>query len=164
VAELQDLLSISGHQPPDAAESSWLRLLLLSGRCHRLLAHRLTAPDEATATEILVLACLVELGEICQQSELVERLGCSAGHVSGIVERLRQRGWMTADRAAGDRRRQLWRITPAGRAALAGVRFRLGAVKLVPALRDLLAQLDSDLSQADGASPETVPSERRSSA
>ncbi len=164
MAEPQDLLPISSPPTPGPSEEAWLRLLLLSGRCHRELAHRLTAPDDATAAEILVLACFLELGETCQQSDLVERLGCSAAHVSGVVERLRQRGWMTADRAAADRRRQCWRITSAGRVALARVHFQLSEARALPALNDLLAQLDTAFSLADDPAAEHSPSKRRSSA
>lgn len=160
MAEPQDVLSISGLQPSDAAAGLWLRLLLLSGRCHRQLAHRLIAPDGATESEILVLTCFTELGETCQQSDLVQRLGCSAAHVSGVVERLRQRGWMTADRADGDRRRQRWRITAAGRDALAGVDFQHSAATALPALNDLLARLEAALSAADAP----LPPAKRSSA
>ncbi len=52
------------------------------------------------------------------QTQLAKFLGCSPAQVSGIVERLRSRGIISGQVAGGDRRRQVWRITPQGRALL----------------------------------------------
>jgi DNA-binding MarR family transcriptional regulator len=155
VAESPDLLSIAS--PPSSGDGLLLRLLLLTGRCHRHLAQRLVGLDDAPAAEWLLLACAAELGEACRQSDLVERLGCSPAHVSGVVERLRQRGWMTADRPVGDRRRQCWRVTPAGSSALAGLRFadQMCDRAEVASLAHLLERLDEAL---------TMPEARRDSA
>ena len=52
------------------------------------------------------------------QSKLAELLGCSPAQVSGIVERQQLRGNIARRAALGDRRRQVWQITPQGRALL----------------------------------------------
>lgn len=131
VAESPDLLPIA-PPAPSSGETPWLRLLLLTARCHRSLSQSITGPDEATAPELLLLSCAAERGEFCQQSDLVEMLGCSPAHVSGVVERLRQRGWLTADRQASDRRRQCCHVTPTGLTVLAGL-------KISPSVADELA-------------------------
>ncbi len=55
------------------------------------------------------------------QKELGEIAGVSPAHVSGLVEQLHRRGLMQRRRSAADRRRQLWHLTPAGRANLCDV-------------------------------------------
>ncbi len=52
------------------------------------------------------------------QTRMARFLGCSPAQVSGIVERQRSRGNISGQAATGDRRRQVWRITPQGRALL----------------------------------------------
>ncbi len=52
------------------------------------------------------------------QTQMAKFLGCSPAQVSSIVERQRSRGNIAGQAAAGDRRRQVWRITPQGRALL----------------------------------------------
>ena len=52
------------------------------------------------------------------QTQLAEQLGCSPAQVSGIVEQQRAQGNLVGQAATGDRRRQVWRLTPAGRALL----------------------------------------------
>lgn len=123
---------------------------------------------------MLLLAVAHESPNGCQQSDLVDQLGCSAAHVSGVMERLRQRGWLTADRLPADRRRQSWRVTDLGAAALFQLRsaWQLVATRHgldtldseLPQLLSLLEQLDATL-DADLAAP-TVPfaSAQRSSA
>lgn len=73
-------------------------------------------------TELLALwACSFEAGNGINQSRLCSRLGVSPAQVSGVVDSLRRRGLLTCDRDQADRRRQRWRPTPEGLAALAEV-------------------------------------------
>lgn len=55
------------------------------------------------------------------QNELADVMAVSAAHVSGLVEQLRSRGLLRGWRPPSDRRRQLWRMTPAGEKALKAV-------------------------------------------
>lgn len=55
------------------------------------------------------------------QNELAARIGLSAAHISGLVEQLNSRRLIDGQRAATDRRRQVWRLSNTGRGALAGV-------------------------------------------
>ncbi len=52
------------------------------------------------------------------QSELAAVLAISAAQVSGLVEKLRCHGLLCGRRTRPDRRRQLWKLTPAGRTRL----------------------------------------------
>lgn len=65
--------------------------------------------------EFQVLWCLRE-GMRCglDQTTLVRRLAISAAQVSATVERLRSRGWIQQQAAPGDRRRNLWYLSPLG--------------------------------------------------
>jgi len=80
--------------------------------------------------EALTLIAAQSLSGVCQQRELGDRLGWSPGHLSGVVERLRARGLLTAERLPQDRRRQCWRLTDLGQNCVAeiwrGWRERLG--------------------------------------
>jgi DNA-binding MarR family transcriptional regulator len=50
------------------------------------------------------------------QAELADRLAVSAAQVSGVVERLRRSQLIARPAVDGDRRRQFWQLTPAGKA------------------------------------------------
>lgn len=65
--------------------------------------------------EFQVLWCLRE-GILCglDQTTLVRRLAISPAQVSATVERLRSRGWILQQPASGDRRRNLWYLSPVG--------------------------------------------------
>jgi len=80
------------------------------------------------------------------QNELADSLAISASAVSGLVERLRRRGLLQGRRGQSDRRRQLWRLTPAGRSrlheVLAAWTGRLRAEFSADALDELLAGLN----------------------
>ena len=52
------------------------------------------------------------------QSQLAESIAVSPAHISGLVEQLRKKGLLEPRRDPADRRRQLWRISPAGYAAI----------------------------------------------
>ena len=73
------------------------------------------APEEITAEDFLTLRLLDTARDGISQVELAEVLGISPAQTSGLVERLRQKGWITAHRDPHDRRRQCWIVTDAGR-------------------------------------------------
>jgi DNA-binding MarR family transcriptional regulator len=66
----------------------------------------------------MLWACREALPRGVGQSELAPRLAVSAAQVSGLVEKLRSQGLLQGRRAATDRRRQFWRLTPQGQATL----------------------------------------------
>jgi DNA-binding MarR family transcriptional regulator len=61
------------------------------------------------------------------QAELAVRLAASPAQVSGVVERLRSLTLIERDAQPGDRRRQLWRIAPAGRTLVLAVVAAVGS-------------------------------------
>ncbi len=61
------------------------------------------------------------------QTALARRLAVSTAQVSALVERLRAAGCI-AVAPASDRRRQLWRLTPAGRAAVLAIMAAVDAL------------------------------------
>ncbi len=94
----------------------------LDDACSRIAAGR-GAARELTAlvegfglkeAEFRLLWALFSGDTRFHQAELAESLGCSPAQVSGLVERQRLRGLIVGQAASGDRRRQIWRITPQG--------------------------------------------------
>jgi DNA-binding MarR family transcriptional regulator len=55
------------------------------------------------------------------QTSLAASMGASAAQVSGLVDRMQQQGWIARTTPAGDRRRQQWQLTPAGKSLLENV-------------------------------------------
>jgi len=97
------------------------RVVALARQLRRGLAAA-CRPAGIGETELLCLwACSFEASAGISQSRLCARLGVSAAQVSGVVDSLRRRGLLVCDRDPTDRRRQLWRPTPEGLAALAEV-------------------------------------------
>jgi DNA-binding MarR family transcriptional regulator len=60
-------------------------------------------------------------GALFDQAELAVRLAASPAQVSGVVERLRSLALIERDVQPGDRRRQVWRLAPAGRTLVLAV-------------------------------------------
>ncbi|NIP86427.1 MAG: winged helix DNA-binding protein [Planctomycetales bacterium] len=77
--------------------------------------------------------CAAEQNGIAQR-QLADALAISAAQVSHLVESLRRRDLIVGHRPAEDRRRQVWRLTPAGHQLLDEVMS-----DLAPRLADLLA-------------------------
>jgi DNA-binding MarR family transcriptional regulator len=67
---------------------------------------------------------------------LTERLAVSAAQVSGLVERLRERGFVAPVSNPSDRRRQFWRLTPAGEALVSRVIKNVAASEIPPLAED----------------------------
>ena len=125
--------------------------------CQRFVGTLLAAdlhPWGLGYTELIVLwMCERAAVRGVGQKELVSAAGVSAAQMSGVVERLRQRGWLTAERGRQDRRQQLWCLAPEGQRVMGAVRMALTPVaeqvseRLSPAdtdrLRELLQRLQS---------------------
>jgi DNA-binding MarR family transcriptional regulator len=73
------------------------------------------AACEVTDQEFFTLWLCAEAPAGCRgQGDLAGALGVSAAQMSGLVERLRQRGLLQVERLGNDRRRQVWMLTSAG--------------------------------------------------
>ena len=97
----------------------------LDDACSRIASGRAAAWDLTALVErfglkeieFRLLWALLTGDTQLDQTRMAKFLGCSPAQVSGIVERQRSRGNISGQSAA-DRRRQVWRITPQGRALL----------------------------------------------
>jgi DNA-binding MarR family transcriptional regulator len=126
-----------------ARDADWLELARRLSACGSSVRQAMTEAllgMACTPAEFLLLwTCrdsertAAGLGQI----ELARSVGLSPAQVSGLVERLRARGLLEGCRAARDRRRQMWRLTPSGRNTLADL---LQAI--APRLAIWEAQLD----------------------
>jgi DNA-binding MarR family transcriptional regulator len=109
----------------------FLRLMFwasAAGRNLRRCLNVVARSAELTDGELLaVWLCLGEAGGMVQ-GELAAALGISPAQMSGIVERLRQRGLIEMHRQALDRRRQVWRGTTAARQLLDSLAAALTAL------------------------------------
>ena len=109
-----------------------VELLRLVTQCEREL--RRTLADHIrrwgiTDVELLVLwLCHEAATPGIAQSELVANIGVSAAQMSGLVDRLRQQGLLTARRCDSDRRRQYWSLAGEGRRVLEEIRADLNFV------------------------------------
>lgn len=110
---------------------------------HLAQEHRLTGPQ------------LVCLRQICKDGEttpsaLSRQVSLSQATVTGILDRLAARGFLTRERSETDRRRVLLQATPEGRAVAASAPSALHrrfAERLAALPRDGQAQIASVLSQ-----------------
>lgn len=102
-----------------------IQLLQSITRCKQSLkAHLASAaqPHDLSDSEFhLLWSFLPASASAASQNDLAAWLGVSAAQVSSLVERLRKKGWITGQRTATDRRRQVWQLTPAGRAVVEAV-------------------------------------------
>ncbi len=169
---------VSTQRPGGCAEVAelWLGLaerIVVCGRELREVLRRLAARQGLSEPEISTLwACLGDQREGMDQRELASRLAISAAQVSGLVESLRAGGLLAGHRDQRDRRRQVWRLTPAGQAALRTAvadladwagrleqRLQAGSsATLTRALDELLAAFDEPLGASVAAAiPPTSP-------
>lgn len=100
----------------------WLRLLSCTNAIEGRLRTELRRRFDATLPRFDVLAQLdhAEREGVAglTMSELSRRMMVSNGNVTGLVERLEREGLVSRARLASDRRRQVVRLTSAGRRAL----------------------------------------------
>ena len=109
-----------------------VELLRLVSRCERELRRALADRVRHLAisdVELFVLwLCYTAHEPGVAQNELAGAAGVSAAQMSGLVERLRQRGLLLPKRCAEDRRRQYWNLTDEGSRTLHEIQADFGAV------------------------------------
>lgn len=121
--------------PPAARAAAWTRIAQLFSACARDLRRAMAqqaAACDLTDTEYLLLFVCRETAdegpaqqeEGLAQQDIAEALGVSPGQVSGLVDRLQQRGLVQPHRLPHDRRRQLWTLTDQGRQLLSAALVR----------------------------------------
>ncbi|OHB67521.1 MAG: hypothetical protein A2V70_15545 [Planctomycetes bacterium RBG_13_63_9] len=120
----------SRDRPTSGPAARWIELAGRISVCDRLFRRELdeqAARWQLSASELATLCtCHDTTTNALAQTEIVAILAASPAQVSGLVDRLRRRGVLQGRRAADDRRRQLWHLTPLGQEML----------------RDVLANLD----------------------
>ena len=138
------------QSPPDPLTADGLlRLIYWTSAAGRQIRRCLsTLAEQAGLTDcelFTIWLCLGDDGGMVQGA-LATALGVSPAQMSGIVERLRQRGLIEMHRQTLDRRRQVWRGTTAAREALESL-----AMPLAQLADDIAAQVplaDQKQSQA----------------
>lgn len=95
----------------------WLRLLACSGFIERRVRSGFRAEFDTTLPRFDVLAQLDRAPEGLWMGDLSRRLMVSNGNVTGLIDRLATEGLVSRQTAPGDRRKQMVRLTPAGRKA-----------------------------------------------
>ena len=105
-------------------------------RCLGLLAQSVSLTD----CELLTIWLCLRSESGLVQGELAAAIGVSPAQMSGIAERLRQRGLIEMHRQTLDRRRQVWRGTPQAQQVLNA---------LAAPLEALAGGIDSGVSPAD---------------
>jgi DNA-binding MarR family transcriptional regulator len=126
-----------------------LRLIYWTGAAGRQLRRCLsTLAQQAGLTDCELFTIWLCLGDDdgMVQGALATALGVSPAQMSGIVERLRQRGLIEMRRQVIDRRRQVWRGTAAARQALDSLARPLG--QLADGIAGQVSHADQQTSQA----------------
>jgi len=94
------------------------RISVCGRKLHDELSHLVGRWQLSPPQFSLLWACRHARAEGFSQNQLAGVMAVSPAHVSGLVEQLRRKGLLEGRRAAVDRRRQLWRLTPDGRDTL----------------------------------------------
>jgi len=119
---LQPLFAPIEDYESSAATVRWTELAGKILVCSRMLREQLSRRadrQEISEGELFLLwACRKAPPMGAGQSQLAESIAVSPAHISGLVEQLRKKGLLEPRRDPADRRRQLWRISPAGYAAI----------------------------------------------
>ena len=137
------------------------------GRYLRRTLNDLLAEQEMSEEDFLVLALLSDHSTGLSQVEVAATAGISTTQTSGLVERLKNRGWLASARDPQDRRRQVWRLQPGGFEQLLKCQVRLRplimSLQKCPtgveptcisqALRKLLTGLQANPSPEEGQRP-----------
>lgn len=161
--------------PPVPGPGQWVELaeqLTVCGRLLRAVIGPLAGRQGLTDSQFSTLVvCRYAPPDGLGQTDLARILAVSPALVSTVVEELRARGLLQGRRAAADRRRQLWQLTPAGQSLLAGVAADLtdwaAAMdrRVAPAdladLHRILEQLVNLLRQADALAAPQGPARQR---
>lgn len=130
----------SATAPPLRTSDRLLDLVHRVGRCHRQLRRLLNEgihDSRINDTALLVLwFCAGADDAGVPQREMAAAADVSPAQISGLLERLRQAGWLVSKRLEGDRRQQVWQLTPAGQRVYSEL-----CQALEPIARRLAAQL-----------------------
>lgn len=97
----------------------WLKVLKATKSVESNVRENLRREFATTLPRFDVMAALVQHEKGLKMSELSGVLKVSNGNVTGIVERLVEDGHVQREKVEGDRRANLVRLTPAGRAEFA---------------------------------------------
>jgi MarR family transcriptional regulator, organic hydroperoxide resistance regulator len=97
------------------------------------------AGENLTAAEINALANLGDSGGALSVRELSDRTGTRASTLTGVLDRLENRGYLTRELDAGDRRSFRLPLTDTGREVAARVHAAIGDLE-----REALAGLSAD--------------------
>jgi DNA-binding MarR family transcriptional regulator len=97
----------------------WLKVLKATKAVESDVRENLRREFATTLPRFDVMAALVQHEKGLKMSELSGVLKVSNGNVTGIVERLVEDGHVQRQKVEGDRRANLVRLTPAGRAEFA---------------------------------------------
>jgi DNA-binding MarR family transcriptional regulator len=127
----------------DPAADRLLGLVHWMSAASRQLRRRLSLIAESTGLtdcELLAIWLCLQNESGLVQGDLAAAVGVSPAQMSGVVERLRQRGLIEMNRQTLDRRRQVWRGTPAARQMLNS---------LAAPLANLATGIDADLPPGD---------------
>lgn len=140
---------------PPAEQLLWLiHWLSAAGRQLRRKLADVAAESDLSDSELLVVWLCGGEGRV--QVELAAAVGVSPAQMSGLVERLGQRGLVAMNRPARDRRRQVWKTAPAGRELLASLAAPLQSFaaslecRLATHEQRLLQELCEQLASTDG--------------
>jgi DNA-binding MarR family transcriptional regulator len=105
----------------------WLRLLTCTTLIETEIRRKLAAAFDTTLPRFDLLAQLDRAEDGLVLGEVSRRMMVSAGNVTAIVDRLITGGLITRSPASHDRRVQIIRMTPQGRAAFKAMAGRHGA-------------------------------------
>lgn len=117
----------SAHADPPATTADEIVVGHVGRVCHTAAEGRRSARALAqwcerfqlSEPEFQVMWCLRGLiGGGLDQTTLAKRLALSPAQVSGTVEKLRARGWISQQSVDGDRRRHLWHLSESGGGAI----------------------------------------------
>ena len=140
-------MSVTPARDTQAAAEAW-RLLMPLFHDHRRRFMSIAQEFELAPAQIAALKALGERGSI-PMSELAGELHCDTSNVTGIVDRLEQRGLVLRRSAPHDRRVKLLVLTDEGRRVREEIRGRLATPPAAldrlsnseqRTLRDLLAK------------------------
>ncbi len=137
--------------PQQTPAARWAQIAQSASRCGRQFRRAIAecvARRDLSDTDFFVLACCSRAGASgASQTDLAGSIGVSAAQISGVVDRLRGRGLLAAQRNDTDRRRQHWRLTESGQRLLA---------RALDDLSVLIRRLDQQLPAADRKTAEHV--------
>jgi DNA-binding MarR family transcriptional regulator len=82
------------------------------------VAGRVLAPYDVSPQQALALGVIAEGEPPMTPGRLARSLGQETQSITGLIDRLESRGWITRDRALADRRKVVLALTDAGRERL----------------------------------------------